>query len=688
MQILIVFVFAMSCGFASAETKLIKAEKFTVTLSDRGEIVGITLSDGIHREVCAKTVLANCRTDGKVLVEQLESGGFRFTKNLISDDRKKRCTLREQFKPAADSVRWEIEIIGTGQAWSTAIQTQLLWPTPEKASIWLAGSGGTPATRYGWNDPLQPVPFAKRQLKYGARDHMDTNAISLPLVTILESATDHGLSLILSPQDVTFDMMFSSDPDGKIVFSRSNNRIEAGHILKFAMDIVTHPADWRPGIGWMTRRYPEYFDPPNPQAHKIAGCGAYSSHTEIIDAEKLRKMAFRVNWKASFDFPYMGMFIPPMSTDTETWINFKGQPTSISMMKDYSKRMRDNGFYVLNYFNVTEFGNYITFPPPPRKAKDDIDLWKDPDDFLHYAIGDGILLNPEAKPYFSWHKCVAMDPGEPTYQNFLLEQAKRHIEKLPRSSGICIDRMDWLTFYNTHRDDGLAWYNNAPARSLITSWHDIISKLGPMMHNAEKVIFCNPHYRRLDLLRQIDGVYDEFGQYGFSMNLCAFLTVRKPLIGWTIDVPEIRDNPDTYFQRHLYMGAFLTAPVPGNDHTILPDAEIEKHYLAYGPLLNAMQGRKWLLLPHVVKAMDKGVKVNLFEVPYGYVLPVTFAADRSNTTVIIRGLTKNGKNKFRIEALHPNTKTPIKVSVEAEADTLKLNVPLIRGCAMVKLQKN
>ena len=685
MRFFTVLILCMSSGMASAETTLIKAEQFTVKLSDQGEIVGITLSDGVHRPVFAQTLLVGTRVDGAVVMKQIPGGGVLFTKKLISDQQNKSCILREQLQPVGDSVRWEIEIVGTGRPWSTAIETQLLWPTPKKGMIWFAGSGGKASTKYGWNDPLVPMPFAKRELKYGARNWKDTEAISLPLVTVLESATDQGLSLVLSPEDTMFDMMLYSDSNGKLVFSRSNNRIAAGRSVHFAMDIIAHRADWRAGIGWMTRRYPEYFNPPNPKAYEIGGCGAYSSHAEIIDVEKLRKMAFRVNWKASFDFPYMGMFIPPMRSDTETWIDFNKQPSSIRKLADYSKRMRGLGFYVLNYFNVTEFGAKIQFPPPPRRAKDDADLWRDPNDFLYYAIGDAILLGPEAKPYFSWCKCVVMDPGEPSYQKFLLQQARRHIEKLPESSGICIDRMDWLAFYNTRRDDGVTWYNNAPARSLVSSWHDIISKLGPMMHGADKVIFCNPHYRRVDLLGEIDGVYDEHGWYGFSMNLCAFLAVRKPLIEWTIDVPELRHNADTYFQRHLYMGAFLTAPVPGNDHCIGPDAEIEKHYLDYGSLLDTLRGRKWVLLPHVVRAVDEGVKVNLFEVPGGYVLAVTFGGDRSKAAVVISGLTDNVNRRFRIEALHPAVEKPAPVSATAQGDLLTLEVPLVRGCAMVKL---
>jgi hypothetical protein len=133
------------------------------------------------------------------------------------------------------------------------------------------------------------------------------------------------------------------------------------------------------------------------------------------------------------------------------------------------------------------------------------------------------------------------------------------------------------------------------------------------------------------------------------------------------------------------MGAFPTAPVPGNDHCIGPDAEIEKHYLDYGPLLDTLQGRKWVLLPHVVRAIDGGVKVNLFEVPSGYVLAVTFGGNRSKATVVIGGLMNNVNRRFRIEALHPAAAKPAPVSASSEGDLLTLEVPLVRGCAMVKL---
>ena len=42
---------------------------------------------------------------------------------------------------------------------------------------------------------------------------------------------------------------------------------------------------------------------------------------------------------------------------------------------------------------------------------------------------------------WSWG-CIILDCGEPSYQNFMLDQAKKLIENIPDSSGMCIDRLD------------------------------------------------------------------------------------------------------------------------------------------------------------------------------------------------------------------------------------------------------
>ena len=67
--------------------------------------------------------------------------------------------------------------------------------------------------------------------------------------------------------------------------------------------------------------------------------GTVRSLSDPTKTEHLRRMAFRVNWKASYDFPYMGMFLPPAAPD-EVWTNFRGMPTSQQSLEAYCARMR------------------------------------------------------------------------------------------------------------------------------------------------------------------------------------------------------------------------------------------------------------------------------------------------------------------------------------------------------------
>ncbi|GAH82947.1 unnamed protein product, partial [marine sediment metagenome] len=146
--------------------------------------------------------------------------------------------------------------------------------------------------------------------------------------------------------------------------------------------------------------------------------------------------------------------------------------------------------------------------------------------------------------------------------------------------------MDWLRLHNDRRDDGISWFGDKPARSLLMSWQEIMNKIGPLMHKAGKVIYCNNHTKRIELLRHIDGLFDEFTYAGASMNTCALLGVYKPVLGWVRQKENFQPDSDLFFQKYLYLGIYPMVPFPGNDHSILPNESIEKYYLDYGPLLN------------------------------------------------------------------------------------------------------
>jgi hypothetical protein len=488
---------------------------------------------------------------------------------------------------------------------------------------------------------------------------------------------------------VLLDLQISTTKDGEIRFSRAFHRLGGSHgKLSFRMDIVVHEPDVRAALNAIVSRYPEYFDPPCELAHDVGGGGAYSGWEGAIDAKKLSAMGFAVNWKASIDFPYMGQFLPPVKDD-EKWNRFAGGGEGDSRPEDagrygqtsnpelsaYSRDMRAQGFHVLNYFNVTEFGMNITYPPPPPKPVDDPDLWKNPNDFLHGKLEAAVLKTPE--PIWTWGDGVIMDCGEPVYRDFLLDQAKRHVQMLPDSSGICIDRMDWLTRYNPNAEDDASWIDG-PCRHLRRSWIALLEELGPVFHDAQKVIFGNDMDRRLELMRHVDGFYDEHGYFPYNLNTSSFLALRKPLVCWTSDENPFGSDPDEYFQRHLYMGAFPTIPVPGNDHSILPSEENDRLYLEYGPLFNALRGRTWVLKPGIINVAEG--KANIFETPAHHVVFVGLAGQLNSAKLTLRGVSGTAK------LLHPGGPEG-ELLVVNESGSGTVEVPLKRGCAMLVFGK-
>jgi hypothetical protein len=401
-------------------------------------------------------------------------------------------------------------------------------------------------------------------------------------------------------------------------------------------------------------------------------------------------MSFSMNWKASVDFPYMGVFLPPVKDD-EKWNRFAGGgggdhgagdegkfgQTSIHEMSFYSSAMHAQGFHVLNYFNVTEFGTNIVYPPPARTTQCDSDLWKDANDLVHTKLESAVLKIPG--PIWTWGMGVVMDCGDPTYRSFLIEQLKLHLEKLPDSSRICIDRMDWLTHYNPHADDGVTWIDG-PQRHLRRSWTSLMEEISSIVHGAGKVVFSNDMDRRLELMRHIDGIYDEHAYHPYSLNASAFLALRKPLTCWTNDDDDLKPDPDAYFQRHLYLGSFLTVPVTGNDHSILPDDWNEKLYLGYGPLFNALRGRTWLLKPGVAHVRDDAAKVNVFETPVNYVVFVGLA-EQQRVQLTLNGLPGQAR------VLHPGESREMILHATDAIPPAVFDVPLKRSCAMLLLDK-
>jgi hypothetical protein len=182
-----------------------------------------------------------------------------------------------------------------------------------------------------------------------------------------------------------------------------------------------------------------------------------------------------------------------------------------------------------------------------------------------------------------------------------------------------------------------------------------------------------------------DGIYAEWGSDAWGMqtyiNYSALAGVRKPVAIWTVNDSELTDD---YMQRCLYLGIFPTAPYPNNNHCLRPSQRADEQFLAYGPLLNAMRARKWVLEPHCI--VSTSGRSNLFSVPGGYVAPVTHAGEADYVTTRIRSI--SGVDQLSCDALHPGAEQPVPLSGKIKDGVIELSVPLVRGCAMIRLKWN
>lgn len=709
---------------------ILKSKQLTIELNMQGKLTGITFnSNSVHKPLVAYTAIESFTSTKDIAIPSADKKSIRFEHILYSDSLKQSCKLIETFSSTPNSIRWEMEITTAGSAWSAPIKTVVNYPSGKESRFWT--SWGAPqfdsvncdpqllaslspykntAAVKGWLDPLVPVPFSKQTMFYGAPpfDYEDTrvgfipfqaNLFAIPFATIFEKKEAVGLSVFLSPEDDIINLLMKTGEDGSVLFERLFNKVSLEKKLKFSLDIVAHQSDWRSALSWFATRYPDYVNPKNPKAAALGGTAAYSNFFNDFDAHKMKQMAFTVNWQASFDFPYMGMFLPPLKK-AQQWTRLGGGAISVQQMDDYARRMKQKGFYVLSYFNVTEFGSWFKYPQPSVTIADSNELWKDCSSFLFkkfpkamLTVADKVTITDalDSKtvyggPYYSWKDAVAMDCGDTDYQHFLLNQAQRHIKEIPNSFGICIDRLDWLRFFNENADDGITWFDNKPARSLVNSWKSFMEKLGPLMHNAGKFILVNNHYKRIDLLKHTDGILDEFTNATSPLNLTAFLTLNKPALGWTPGKEVIEEaGGDNFFQKYLYLGVFPMCPFPGNDHALQPDSMVDKLYLDYGPLMNQLKEKQWVLKPAIVSVKNDKAKVNIFKTSRGYSIPVVYG-DGNVVTIILKDAVFS-KGHFNYKAYQPGIRNAMKLKFKQKGNVVEIEVPLVSGAAMVTVSK-
>jgi hypothetical protein len=555
-----------------------------------------------------------------------------------------------------------------------------------------------------------------------------------------------------------------------LAFSYHMLRIEAGVVHRRSYDLVPHNAScFRSSLAWSVEQYPRFWKPTFPEARHVDGLGSYSSYLGNLTDPKFKEMVrickdcliksshctlpsshctlpsshcqgYQTSWDLSGRFfPYMGQFLPPMSSKDERWLNDpEGTQAranvSYSSIDHYYERAEANGFSTLSYFNVFEYGINIVFnkstgPLPPSSQPLNEKNWMNASQYLDDNFRPALLTNFSRMDkrfarvigaQTSWQGSVVVDPQPGMgYQKSLLSQVKRKMNQLEHFQGIVVDRSDWNQLVNFDADDGKTWVIDYPGWSFQYSGLDILNKVRKILDSdtgsdtgadagatsgatSGKVMLSNTvGYSWLPMMEPFDGTYSE----GNRVNAVGILGCVSTAILWTSSSHELgltNTTADAFFQTRLRLGVFPQAPFPDNDHCIAPSTFADRQYLRYGSLMNAMKGADWILDPNPVTVSPAQAQTNAFTVPArasvkGHLLfPIMLAgSDVTEAQVQIRLSDRHfPKGKLAFSVLHPGSGAVWKhvatmtarSGPQGQGGSMNGTLLLVSGCAMMKVE--
>jgi hypothetical protein len=574
------------------------------------------------------------------------------------------ASLVDTFSAAESSVggvAWNQSIsTPSKQPWRAAIATELSFASSDAdtAQYWLPHNGKLTQR----DDVLQSrntsdAPFdVELGQGYYKEGHEALDLMPFPVFVWSGFGSRGGGGLIVAPRlnDTTLAATARLNASS-LLFRRFYNRLDSaqpptsfvthlGALRPPPPVAVARTTDdaWRDGLRFALAISPEIFRPVQelvtpagqPTAISKVGMGLYTCAraSDINVSITVVHAGASTLWDASFWWPYIGMFIPPVANASDTWHSNKGyqeqkvcskqpggggggggggfvhgQQVSAAQISRHLVEMVEIGVTLpLSYFNLFEFGQNVKWPlpPTPPECQKDANLgnssakastaastveamppscWKNSSIFIASQLSDAVVYLGRGSriPSYTWQNAILLDPGVASYQEYLAVQAKRHLQLLGKSfKGVVVDRTDHTTLFAFNRDDKKAWCG-APCASMLLAWQDAAARVAAIFHDgpsvptageegsSEGVMLVNyAGGTRAELLRHADGIFSESG---FSESGSAILnSIGLSAIG----MPAVswtspnEDFNDEWMQHHLRMGVHPMAPVFAADHSL------------------------------------------------------------------------------------------------------------------------
>ena len=478
-----------------------------------------------------------------------------------------------------------------------------------------------------------------------------------------------------------FELKIEHDPPA-IVVRRVHLRLEPGKPVTVSIILFGHEGDWRPGLGHLVERFPDFFvvaDKRVPKLHGAFVCSGGAPGDEQIDEWHSQHVQ---TVEVHGTLPFYGQHLPL----TDTWTIFaddqwhqlrhlpdpdrpaddapwkvvhayvtKKRPPNISVAKinDYIRRLHAKGIYAIMYFNPTEAWK----------------LWaaeKFPDDRVKNSAGN---LCPV------WYESHLMCPNpDSPWGKHLLAEAEKMFDLYPEADGFFMDQSTYDHLDYAH-DDG--WSIDGARTAYRMGWAigQLSMRLRTMAEARGKFMWWNGPY------------YSDIAYFAAGM------------------MAEAGSEPDVRRIHYLTMGGRASCTLSRKDETTfqncaaygiyptgMPTPDLRRIAARYWPVFEHFRGKRWVFHPHAL-ALPEGTRGNLYRLPDGNVLACMVTQGRSldgEAFDLDRRLTVRLPDAADFEAAYfvsPDLLGKRRLAVDRKRDTLTIVVPRHRGVSAILLAK-
>lgn len=519
-----------------------------------------------------------------------------------------------------------------------------------------------------------------RSLAFGYR--ATGRGLAMPAVVLYQPEDDWGLTVLA---DFTLPIrgfeLKLEDRQPAVAARRVHLRLEPGKPVNVSLILHGHEGDWRPGLGYVVRRFPDFFvvaDPRVPNLHGSFVCSGLTPPDKTI-AEWKRQHVKTVEVHGTI--PFYGQHLPlgdrwtvfaddqwhtlrkaadpQKPADDAPWevvhryVTAKRPPNmSVAQVNDYIRRLHAQGIYAVMYFNPTESWK----------------LW------IKEKYPQDLVLNAAGQPTPVWYESYLVCPNpESPWGKHLLDEFATMMDLHPEADGFFMDQScyDHLDFAH---DDGWSIQNGRTGYRLGWAIGQLSRQCRTMAKARGKFLWWNGPYN-VDIAHFAEGMMAEAGNES-QVRCIHYLTMGGRACCTLSQKGEIT------FQNCAAYGLYPTA-MSG------PLAQLAQRYW---PVVELFRGKRWEFAPRAID-LPPGTKGNLWRLPDGNVLASVVTAGRSvdgqefdlNVPVTMR---LPDAAEFRAAYfLSPDLLGKRRLTLQREGHVLRVTVPRHRSTSAILLAK-